>query len=125
MVKMNMPNKKQRGAIMAELIVAMSVLVIAMLPLSYAAISNTRELRTTYQKAIATEIVDGEIEILAADTTQQIEQGTNTYDVHANAATNLPPGQFQISRNGNLVRLQWTSAKKIGIGPIVREVRIQ
>jgi Tfp pilus assembly protein PilV len=125
MVKMNMPNKKQRGAIMAELIVAMSVLVIAMLPLSYAAISNIRELRTTYQKAVATEIVDGEIEILAADPALQLPQGTNTYDVHANAATNLPPGQFQISRDGNLVRLQWTSAKKIGIGPIVREVRIQ
>src|SRR5436190_16457944 len=110
---------------MAELIVAMAVLVIAMLPLSFAALSNARELRTTYQKAIANEILDGEAEILAAGAWQQIDEGTHVYNIHANAATNLPPGEFQISRTGNVIRLQWKAIKKIGLGTISREVKIK
>jgi hypothetical protein len=124
-VTVKFPITEQRGAIMAELIVAMAVLVIAMLPLSFAALSNSRELRTTYQKAIANEILDGEIEILAAGDWQQIVEGTNNYEVYAIAVTNLPPGQFQVSRSGNLVRLQWKATKKLGLGTLSREVKIK
>lgn len=118
-------SSQQRGAIMAELIVAMGVLVVAMLPLSFAAMSNTHELRATYQKAVANEILDGEIEILAAGGGQKIEEGTNNYTVHANAATNLPPGRFKISRTGNVIRLQWKANKKLGFGTLTREVKLK
>jgi hypothetical protein len=118
-------NTKQRGAIMAELIVAIAVLVIAMLPLSFSALSNAHELRTTYQKVVTNEILDGEIEILAAGGWQQIAERTNTYQVHANAATNLPPGKFQISRTGNVLRLEWKATKKLGLGTLSREVKIK
>jgi hypothetical protein len=124
-VTINIPKRKQSGAIMAELIVAMAVLVIAMLPLSYSALSNMRELRTTYQKAVVNEILDGEIEILAGGAWQQIEEDTHAYKVHANAATNLPPGEFEVSRTGNVIRLQWKTTKKLGIGTLKREVKIK
>lgn len=110
---------------MAELIVAMAVLVIAMLPLSFAALSNARELRATYQKAVANEILDGEIEILAAGAWRQLPEGTNNYEIRANAVTNLPPGQFQVSRTGSVVRLQWKATKKLGLGTLSREVKIK
>ncbi len=116
---------KQRGTVFVELAVAMAVLVIAMLPLAFAATSDARELRATYQKAIAREIVDGEMEVLAAGEWQQVAEGTHPYTVHAGAVTNLPAGDFQISKTANLLRLEWRPAKKIGIGKIVREVKLK
>jgi hypothetical protein len=113
------------GAILAELTMAIAVLVIAMLPLAFAATSDARQLRTTYQKAIAREIVDGEIEALAAGEWKQVPDGTHDYVVRANAATNLPKGNFRVIRNQNVLRLEWRPAKKTGIGIIAREVRIK
>lgn len=109
---------------MAEMVMAMAVLVIALLPLSFVSFSNARDLRATYQKAVATEIIDGEFEILAAGGWQQVLEGTHNYTVHATSATNLPPGEFLISRTAKVVRLQWKATKKLGIGTIAREVKI-
>jgi hypothetical protein len=116
---------KQRGTLMAEMITAMGVLVIAMLPLAFSATSDARQLRTTYQKAIAREILDGEMEILAAGEWQQIPEGVRDYAVHANAATNLPAGNFRISRTANILRLEWRPEKKVGIGTLAREVKLK
>lgn len=116
---------RQKGAILAELIIAIAVLVIGMLPLAFAATSDARQLRTTYQKAIVREIVDGEIEVLAAGGWKQVQEGTHDYVVRANAASNLPPGNFRIIRNQNLLRLEWQPGKKTGIGVVAREVRIK
>ncbi len=116
---------QQRGALIAEMIVAMGVLVIAMLPLAFSANSDARQLRTTYQKAIAREVLDGEIELLAAGEWQQVPEGTHDYAVHANAATNLPPGDFRISRTANVLRLEWRPANKMGIGTLAREVKLK
>jgi hypothetical protein len=53
-----------------------------------------------------------------------LPEGPVPYPVHANAATNLPPGQFLLTRSGNHLRLEWSSAKKSGFAPIVREVTV-
>ncbi|MGZ4986420.1 MAG: type IV pilus modification PilV family protein [Limisphaerales bacterium] len=116
---------KQRGTLMAEMIVAMGVLVIAMLPLAFSATSDARQLRTTYQKAIAREILDGEIELLAAGEWQHVPEGIHEYVMHANAATNLPPGEFRSFRTANVLRLEWRPAKKMGMGTLVREVKLK
>jgi hypothetical protein len=116
---------KERGTVFAEMAVAMAVLVIAMLPLAFAATSDARDLRLTYQKAIAREIVDGEMEVLAGGEWRRIAEGIHPYTIHAAAVTNLPPGNFQISKTSNLLRLEWRPAKKIGIGTIAREVKLK
>jgi hypothetical protein len=116
---------KQRGSLMAELTVAMAVLVIGVLPLIYSATSDARQLRTTYQQAIAREILDGEIETLAAGAWQEIPEGVHDYTVHANASTNLPPGKFRVSRTANVLRLEWRPGKKAGIGTLAREVKLK
>jgi hypothetical protein len=116
---------KQRGFMMTEMVMAMGILIIAMLPLSYSINSDAKLFRATYQRAVAMEIVDGEIEILAAGAWHSIPEGTHSYTVRANALTNLPPGQFQLTRTGEHLRLQWASTKKHGIGPVVREVDVK
>ena len=115
----------QCGVLIFEVVMAMAILVIAVLPLGYALNSDARLFRATYQQAVAMEIVDGEIEILAAGDWRGIPEGSRPYDVHANAATNLPPGRFLLTRTGNHLRLEWSSAKKSGVGTIIREVTVK
>jgi len=116
---------KQRGFMVSEMVMAMGILVLAILPLSYSVNSDARLLRATYQRSVAMEIVDGEMEILAAGAWRNFPEGAHPYAVHANAAANLPPGQFQLTRTGQHFRLEWSSAKKQGIGPVVREVTVK
>ena len=104
---------------------AMAILVVAVLPLGFSLRTDAKLLRLTYQRAVAMEIVDGEIEILAAGGWRDLPEGSRSYEVHANAATNLPPGQFTVTRVGSHIRLQWVAAKKSGIGSVVREVAVQ
>jgi hypothetical protein len=108
-----------------EVVMAMAILIIAVLPLGFALNSDAKLFRTTYQRAVAMEIVDGEIEILAAGLWRDIPEGARPYAVHANAATNLPPGQFLLTRAGGHLRLEWSAAKKTGIGSIIREVTVK
>jgi len=116
---------KQRGFMMTEMVMAMAILFIAMLPLAYSAKSDARLFRATYQRAVAMEIVDGEMEILAAGAWRNFPEGTHPYAVQTRAAANLPAGQFQLTRTGQHLRLEWSSAKKHGIGPVVREVTVK
>jgi hypothetical protein len=103
---------------------AMAILVIAIFPLAYTVNSEARLFRAAYQRAIAMEIVDGEMEILAAGEWRAFPEGTQVYTVHARAADNLPPGRFEFTRRGNHLRLEWSAAEKTGIGRVVREVTV-
>jgi hypothetical protein len=116
---------KKRGIALAEMVMAMAILVFAMLPLGFSINSDGKVLRATYQRAVAMEIVDGEMEILAAGPWRGFPEGAHPYAVQARAATNLPPGQFLLTRTGPHLRLEWSSTKKQGIGPVVREVTVK
>ncbi len=116
---------KQRGIAMVEMVMAMAILVIAMLPLGFSVNSDARLFRAAYQRAVAMEIVDGEMEILAAGEWRNFPEGAHPYTVHANAAANLPSGQFLLTRTGRHLRLEWSSTRKQGIGPVVREVTVK
>ena len=111
-----------RGLVLVELVVAIAILAIALLPLGYAAGSTARRFRAEYQRAVAVEIVDGEMKILAAGEWRAFPEGPQPYPVAAQAAGNLPPGKFELTRAGNHLRLQWSSTEKLGIGVVIREV---
>ena len=124
MVIQTFHSRRQRGVMIMEVIVAMTLLIVAALPLGFALNSDARLFRVTYQKAVAMEIVDGEMEILAAGQWRSFPEGTNIYPVHAAAATNLPPGQFKFSRTGNHLQLEWRANPPLG-GNVTREVTVQ
>lgn len=115
----------QRGVLLVEAMVALAILLIATLPLAYGMAADARVLRATYQRAVAMEIVDGETEILAAGDWRNYPEGSTAYQVHAGAAANLPPGRFQLTRQGNHLRLEWTAARKSGVGSVMREVTLK
>jgi hypothetical protein len=114
---------RRRGALITELVVAMALLMAALLPLAYSIASERRLARAQYQRAVAMEIVDGEIEALVAGEWRAFTPGTHDYQIHSVAATNLPPGQFLVTVETGKVRLEWKPAVKQHGGPVVREAR--
>jgi hypothetical protein len=116
---------RRRGALTIELLVAMALLTGSLLPLAYGVASEKRLARACYQRGVAMEIVDGEIEVLAAGQWRAYPAGVSEYRVSALAATNLPPGRFQLTIQADKVRLEWKPSVKDHGGPVVREVSVK
>ena len=115
----------RRGILMMDLVVAMAILSLAIVPLGFSFARERHLLKIEYCQSVANEIVDGEMEILAAGDWKNFPDGTQNYSVHARAAASLPPGHFELTKTGNHLRLAWTPDKRQGIGPVVREVTVK
>lgn len=115
----------RRGLLLADMAVAMGILTMTIMPLAFAFTHEVKLIRAEYHRAVAIEIVDGEIEILAAGDWRNFPDGTQNYPVHAKAAANLPPGNFRLIKNGNHLRLEWKSDRPAGIGEVAREITMK
>jgi hypothetical protein len=122
-----MPNRRarERGILLAELLAAMALMTAALLPVAYSISSERRLARAYYQRAVAMEIVDGEIEVLAAGEWRDFKPGAQEYPVHAGAATNLPPGRFMLEVRPGSVRLEWQPSVPMHGGPVMREANVK
>jgi len=104
----------------------MALLTGVLLPLAYSFAGERRYARAAYQRAVAMEIVDGEIEVLAAGEWRNYPAGTHEYHVASLAAANLPPGHFLLSINEQKVQLEWRpDRQQHGAGAVIREVHRQ
>ncbi len=112
---------KNTGALSAELMVAMAIFVIAMLPLAGVLAQEQKFARDSYRRAIAMELVDGEMEILLAGEWHSFSQGAQPCPFHGESATNLPPGKATLTITGRHLRLDWQPEKRIANGAVVRE----
>ena len=129
MVTTKQNRQRQRGAaLLVELTVAMVILTTALMPIALSIMKDHRSYRNYYFKAIAMEIVDGEMEVLRSGYWKEFQQGAQPYPTTAEAAQNLPEGDFILTLKGKLIRLEW----KIKEGRyryyrvhVVREVNIQ
>ena len=110
---------------MVDLAVALGILALAMIPLAVSFAHEAKLLHAEYDRAAAIEIVDGETEILAAGDWKNFPDGAQNYSVHVQAATNLPAGNFKLTKTGNHLRLEWKPDRHIGIGPVMREITIK
>ena len=111
----------ERGALMMEMIVAMAITMTVIVPLGYSFIRELRLCHVYYQRAAAMEIVDGEMEVLAAGEWRSFLEGTQPYEVHAKSAVNLPAGRFELTIFGQRLRLEWRPEERRYGAPIVRE----
>lgn len=114
-----------RGFLQIDLVVALAILTVGVVPLGYSFARERQMLKAEYCRSVANEIVDGEMEILAAGAGKVLPDGSQIYNIHAKAATSLPPGRFQLTKNSNRLRLEWNATKKSGIGPVVRETLLK
>ena len=125
-MKLSHPFRKslgsRRGFLMMDAVVAMAILSLAIVPLGFSFARERQVLKIEYCRSVANEIVDGEMEILAAGDWKNFPDGPQNYSVHANASASLPPGHFQLTKTGNHLRLEWTPDNRQGIGAVIREV---
>jgi hypothetical protein len=106
-----------------ELIVAVVILVGVLIPVGFSIIGDQRLARNYYTRAVAMEIVDGELEVLAAGEWRSFPSGAHPYEVRAASAKNLPPGQFTLTVDDQRVRLEWNPATNGHGGSVFREFR--
>jgi hypothetical protein len=114
----------RRGFLQIDLVVGLAILSIAIVPLGYAFAREWQVLKAEYFHSVANEIVDGEMEILAAGAAKQFPDGAQNYSVHAASVVRLPPGHFQLTKTGNHLRLEWLAESKSGVGPVIRETTL-
>lgn len=96
------------GYMAADLMVAIALLLLAAVPLAFSFAQEQKLARACYVRAIAAEIVDGELEVLLAGAWRQCPAGTHPYTVSARSAANLPAGGFWLTVETNrLLRLEW------------------
>jgi len=115
--------KEQGSALLAELIGAMLVLTLAMMPIILTLAKDQQTCRKYYFKAVAMEVVDGEMEVLRAGYWKEFEQGVQTYPTTANSVTNLPEGELLLTLQGEKIRLEWKPKEgRFQSVHIVREV---
>ena len=97
-----------------DLIIGMAILVVAFMPLAFSFVHERQLLRAEYSRAVAVEIVDGEMEILAAGEWQNLPEGQQAYTVHAQAAGRLAARPFSIDEDRK------TFAPRMEIGQTAR-----
>ena len=119
MTKRNFSKAGQAGALTTELVVAMAILASTMIPLSFSFLREQKLLKNYYQRAVAMEIVDGEMEVLQAGDWKTFTEGAHSYKTTAAAAKNLPDGKFTFTKQSDWLRLEWKS-KNVNV---VREGR--
>jgi hypothetical protein len=113
------------GFLEVDLLVGLAILSLAIVPLGFSFARERQVFKIEYSRSVANEIVDGEMEILAAGDWKNFPDGSQNYSVRARAAASLPPGHFQLAKTGNHLRLEWSSDDKHGIGAVVREVTVK
>jgi hypothetical protein len=113
------------GLVLLELVVALGIISAAMLPLAFSFIQEQRLARAYYFRAVAMEIIDGEMEVLVAGEWESYPEGTRPYVVRAAAAASLPAGQFVLTRDPTQLRLEWRPGKPGQGGPVSREIGLR
>jgi len=104
-----------------DLIIAMAILVVAIMPLAFSFAQEGKLYRQSYQKAAAMELIDGEMEILVAGEWRNFHEGSNPYKLHGSSTRNLPPGRTLLTINGKHIRLEWLPEKENAATKVVRE----
>ena len=123
-IRLTSKTGRKRASLMIELLAAMAILAAVAIPLAWSLGSERRLARALYQRAVAMEIIDGEMETLLAGEWRAFARGRHDYPVRALSATNLPPGGFYLTVEPQVVRLEWQPTVKQHGGPLRREAHL-
>jgi len=114
----------RRGFLQIDLIVGVAILAIAIIPLGYSFSRERQVLRNEYYHAVIAELVDGEMEILAAGAAKSLPDGTQAITVNARAAAKLPAGHWQLTKTGSHLQVAWLPDEKCGLNSVVRDTTL-
>lgn len=111
---------RQSGSLIVEALVALGILSVASLPLLSVYVFSQRSLRNSYQRGVAMELIDGEMEVLLAGEWREYHPGPQPCELHGDALKNLPSGHAQLTVTGRHLRLEWLPDRPV-MFKIVRE----
>jgi hypothetical protein len=117
--------RRKAGVLMSDLLIGMTFLCLAIIPIAMSLTQERQSLRVSYQRAVALEIVDGEMELLVAGEWRSYSNGVHQLTPRATAATNLPPGNFQLTVAQKHLRLEWLPSVTGQGGGVRREVTLK
>ena len=103
-------SRSEQGALEVDMLAALTLLFVAVLPLGYSFYADQKGMRAGYERAVAMELLDGEMERLVAGAVNNLPPGTNEITLPGNAATNLHPAVARRIVGTNFIRLEWTRA---------------
>lgn len=118
-------NQRQAAALATECVIALAILVTAAIPLSLGFLQEMKLCRAYYYKAVALELIDGEMEVLLAGERKEFANGEHDYQIRSRSVTNLPPGKFTLVVSAASLRLEWKSSVRNLGGTIRREVKLK
>ena len=113
------------GMLMTEMLVALAIVSLAILPLAYSFAQENKYLRRSYERSVAIEVVDGEMEILRAGGWRQFTNGVHTLTTTARSATNLPSGELRLTLTDKQARVEWLPAETSHGSPVVLEAALK
>ena len=116
--------RAEAGALATECLVALSMLAIAVLPLSLVFMQEGQAAKASFYHAAAMEFVDGEMEILVVGEWRAYSPGIHSYAVRAASATNLLSGEFKLQLRERTLRLEWLPKRRGHGGAVAREVTL-
>jgi hypothetical protein len=113
--------RKQRGFLQIDMVAGIALLTIAIIPLGYSFAQERSALRRETSRAAIIELLDGEMEVLAAGAAKNLPDGAQDYPVTSPVLNGVPPGHFTLTKTGHNLELDWSPAEKCGIGTLTRE----
>lgn len=118
---------RERAVVMTELSMAIAIFSMVALAAAVPLMMDQSMVRQQTARAVAMQIVDGEMEVLAAGAWRGFREGEQEYLVTSEAAKTLPKGRFVLQIDGQKVRLEWRTGSRGGgeSTRVVREFRRQ
>ena len=116
---------RRHGILMTDVMVGLAIIGLAIFPLAYSFAQESKYLRRCYERAVAMEIVDGEMEIIRAGGWRSFTNGVHVLKTTARSATNLPPGELRLTLTDKHARLEWLPASSSPGSPVVREATLK
>jgi hypothetical protein len=115
----------ERGILMAEFSAAIAIFALVVFTSAAPLVMEQAVIRRETARAVAIEIVDGEMELLAAGAWKKFPVGSHEYQVSLASARTLPPGRFVLDVTALKVTLEWREVKPSGreISRVSREFK--
>jgi hypothetical protein len=115
-------NHRRRGGWMnVDLLVAIALVMLAVLPLAYGLVGERRLLDAELRHAALVELLDGELEVLLAGDWTTRPEGESDIPLTGAGAMNLAAGRCVLVKTGNHLRLEWRSEKHNGGVSVTKE----
>lgn len=120
---------RTRGQIQLDAAIALAILGLTVLPLGFGFLHHRTLARHANLRASILELLDSEMEILAAGEHRSFADGTQPYPLHGFATVNMPPGQCRLTRTpsgpGRLsLHLEWKPDRESLLAPVHRSIEL-